>query len=120
MAPPIPRIPPNYGQTRNPEERGMWEETTDQYLLRIEQLTPVERGIWYPNGEYLEPGMISQNPQWEETTDQYLLRIESEAKSIGQITLADLSTADKVAIFGGGALVILAIVGRDFFRNGKH
>jgi len=56
---------------------------------------------------------------WEETTDQYLLRIEQDA-SIGQITLADLSTADKVALFGGGALVLLAIIGRDVFRNGKH
>jgi hypothetical protein len=37
-APPVPRIPPNYGQTRNPEERGMWTETTDQYLLRISAL----------------------------------------------------------------------------------
>jgi len=79
MPAPIPRIPPNYGQTRNQRERGMWEETTDQYLLRIEQ-----------------------------------------DASIGQITLADLSTADKVALFGGGALVLLAIIGRDVFRNGKH
>ena len=98
-APPVPRIPPNYEQTRNPEERGM--ETTDQYLLRIQELTPVERGIWYPNGEYLEPGMISELlPQWEETTDQYLLRISA---------LGDPATDTALAV--GGVIAFFLLMG---------
>jgi hypothetical protein len=62
---------------------------------------------------------MENNPMWEETTDQYLLRIEGTER-IGQLTLADLSTADKVAILVGGALVLTVIIGRDFFINGKH
>ncbi len=34
-APPVPRTPPDYGQTRNQQERGMW----------------------YPNGAFYEPGL---------------------------------------------------------------
>jgi hypothetical protein len=92
-APPVPRVPPNYGQTRNPEERGM-----SQYPF------------WDYDEVYRHRFFVTDTPMYQDVDTQYLRRIEAT-------DLSALTTADKAALIVAGLLVITAFTGREHFRK---